>query len=608
MTHVVVTWLVAGGMFCGIGLLVRQALLPPTAGRQSAFDAFWIGLATAVGLLQVWHIWRPVTTGTVAALGVVAVIGLVRAVVSSGRSGPRVRMGAAVWVFVAAAAVSTVWLANQALGRIVLYDTGLYHATAVRWITDSAIVPGLTNLHYRLGFNNSGFLYAALFEAAGWHGRASHVVNGLLVLVLLLELLWLMIAAGATRSLAARNTLPWLLLAPAIYAVFSEDFISFSTDLPSTVVAFVVFGRLARLAASEAPLGVEQRSGALTIAALLPLAVCFKTSLLIAVAGAWLVAGALVWFARRTAPDAARVTLVIFAAFAVLLLGPWMVRGVILSGYPLYPDTHFGFPVPWRASTQVAALLRDIITAWPRGPELGLLELREFTPVHVSPDDLTFLQAPSRLVHGWSWLGPWVDHVVETGRRQILAPLALAFCACMLWLWRWWSTGTWRSTRTDYRVLLALPLLAGVWFWLLSAPSPRFGAFLFWLLAAVLFEAALPATFGIKRWHGVVYGTLCVALAVGPELVGPSSANPNTPWWFDAGADHDVGAMPLSQLTPFTTRCGLIVHVPVAGDQVWDGPLPNTPYPSPNLRLRRAGELGSGFVVDPTCAGQEKAP
>lgn len=50
------------------------------------------------------------------------------------------------------------------------YDTGLYYAQAIHWIESFGVVPGLANLHIRLGFNSTLFLLAAFlgFVGFGW--------------------------------------------------------------------------------------------------------------------------------------------------------------------------------------------------------------------------------------------------------------------------------------------------------------------------------------------------------------------------------------------------------------------------------------------------------
>jgi hypothetical protein len=49
-----------------------------------------------------------------------------------------------------------------------------------------------------------------------------------------------------------------------------------------------------------------------------------------------------------------------------------------------------------------------------------------------------------------------------------------------------------------------------------------------------------------------------------------------------------------------TTDSGLTVHVAQEGDQVFYAPLPAAPYFRRRLRLRREGDLSSGFILDRT--------
>jgi len=64
---------------------------------------------------------------------------------------------------------------------------------------------------------------------------------------------------------------------------------------------------------------------------------------------------------------------------------------------------------------------------------------------------------------------------------------------------------------------------------------------------------------------------------------------------------HSV--LPQVPLQGFKTDSGLVVHLPVNGDRVWDAPLPSAASPAAMrlelryLRLRRAGDLGAGFVM-----------
>jgi hypothetical protein len=62
---------------------------------------------------------------------------------------------------------------------------------------------------------------------------------------------------------------------------------------------------------------------------------------------------------------------------------------------------------------------------------------------------------------------------------------------------------------------------------------------------------------------------------------------------------HGLHPTPTPELHDVTTDSGLVLHVPGPGGECWYGPLPCTPFPDRRLRLRRAGDLGHGFVVAP---------
>src|ERR1700741_3901990 len=75
--------------------------------------------------------------------------------------------------------------ALNALTNGYCHDTLLYHLAAVRWVADFGSVPGLANLHGRLGFNSALHPLAALLSSPGglWLGR--EYVNSLIVIITL---------------------------------------------------------------------------------------------------------------------------------------------------------------------------------------------------------------------------------------------------------------------------------------------------------------------------------------------------------------------------------------------------------------------------------------
>ena len=64
------------------------------------------------------------------------------------------------------------------------FDSGLYHAQAIRWIEEYGVVPGLANLHCRLAYNSSAFTLTALYSMEFLVGQSLHTVAGFMAMVL----------------------------------------------------------------------------------------------------------------------------------------------------------------------------------------------------------------------------------------------------------------------------------------------------------------------------------------------------------------------------------------------------------------------------------------
>ncbi|HSI86669.1 MAG TPA: hypothetical protein VK970_22990, partial [Candidatus Methylacidiphilales bacterium] len=134
-----------------------------------------------------------------------------------------------------------------------------------------------------------------------------------------------------------------------------------------------------------------------------------------------------------------------------------------------------------------------------------------------------------------------------------------------------------------------LPLLAGLVFWFKTAPDARFGEGLFWLLpAAVLSANVFEQTNALARNKALITAMLVMSLSL---LFNWSTALQEATMISQTGWQ----APPVLSLVEKTTDSGLKLYI--AGtptQQVWDSPLPGTPYFRKTLQLRGEG-LQSGF-------------
>lgn len=67
---------------------------------------------------------------------------------------------------------------------------------------------------------------------------------------------------------------------------------------------------------------------------------------------------------RKAWPRLLPLLLISFLIFAVLLAAaiffPWILRGVIISGYPLFPSSALGAPVAWKIPKAAVSHFHDV--------------------------------------------------------------------------------------------------------------------------------------------------------------------------------------------------------------------------------------------------------
>ena len=169
---ILLTWAVAAIVLIGLGSLVLIRFDKNFLLR----DAFWLGFGVAVAVLEIWNLLLPVNATIAFLLCSGSVAGLLS------NRGALWRQIKATLQFVRSHAILgfalLLFLAIRSSGPCDYYDTGLYGAQAVRWISAYPVMPGLANVHGRLGFNSSVFLCVAALDQGAWNGLAFHLFTG----------------------------------------------------------------------------------------------------------------------------------------------------------------------------------------------------------------------------------------------------------------------------------------------------------------------------------------------------------------------------------------------------------------------------------------------
>lgn len=548
MAELLVAWTLAAGAFVGWGFALKAVLAP--RDRSSEYPLFWLGFGAVVGVLQLTQIFQPVGTTTAIVVGAVG-WGLLAVAFWAERQTLRQRIEVCAPVLLLFVPIA-VWLSNLSLGPDNHPDSGLYYFSTVRWIQTHPLPPGLGNLSYLLAFNNSYFLYVALLDVGPFFEKAQHLANPLL----LLAVLW-RCAAGFVCHLrrgtqpAAHATVAAFLLVPIVYHVRSGHLQAPFADRALFFIGIALILEVLRLLEERCE-AQATRSRMNVVFAMAVLGFVLKPAFFPQAAAAVSVVAYVCWQSAR----ATRFKTLLSAAGVVLFWCiPWLARGVILSGYPLFPSTLLAAPVTWRLDEQVVLGLSRYVKAFARVPG---------APVEDVLSD-------SAWIYRWlsvAWLDNW----------EFLIPIAIAFTALGVVLYRKAGTGT----PAVSLVYWMCPFVLALVLWFSLAPAIRFAGPLLWGVAACAFAAAARSTDGIGSAGRVVTITTTTGLAIAAL------------WHAELWLPYEV---PVPVRPPkgemFETRSGLQVRHSNGG--CFDALC--SPFKNPDLKLREEGNIAAGFEV-----------
>lgn len=502
----------------------------------STLNPIWQGLAVLTWLTLILHFVVPISSTTAVVL---CGIGLLSAFVHAIRE--RKRSGRVLeFAKIGLALLAVGFIAMFSGGPYSWYDTGLYHDQTVLWNVHQAITPGLANLHSRFGYNSSLLNLASLFE---WlPGGASHYAASLWGAVALIHGLWSLRRLWQKRhsgSPPATEDVGWVIfMIPLALMIQVRQIPSLSTDFPPLVAGMSLVLLLLRGARGE---GITRpdMAASIVIAALLctqkfSVAVFAVACLLMImiIAGKQQSWCSLEW--RRLVPA---------VIFAVILGLTWIVRGIVLSGYPLYPLSLMGLEVDWRVPKTLVDSEAAWILSWARFPRAS----------------------PDRTIYIVDWIGGWLQNRLFS--YYLIMPAAFALIALLIGRLR-------HSLHLNTRpaILFFIPFGVGFLYWWVTAPDPRFATLLLWGAAIGFWILVLPQT----GFRSVLPIVLISALTALNTIRYPP--------------------VPTVEAREFVTNSGLIVYTPAAGDRCFDLPLPCTPYPNANLMLR-GDSIREGFRI-----------
>jgi hypothetical protein len=582
MLSTAVLLLVLAFLFTGIGLLLPRRLTGDGHGLDPYLRSFWLGWAVVIAFLQIWHFFHPVNGVT---LILFAAAGLAGWALRRRPAGVALRS----WIqpanlpLLALGLLPALVVANHVMFVPAHFDHGLYHMQAVKWISTYAIVPGLGNLHHRLAFNNSNFLYAAMLNQGPLADRSYYLSNTLLAFVLIVQTgagVYRLVRSGGTFS---KSTLYEALMFPAVlWQISTTHLPGYSPDIPVFCLQVVLGACLLRLIEDQTEPGF--RNWGVLILALVVTGATVKLSfavfgLLILLAGLGVGLRRFGWKRDSRIWKFALPSIGILAAWEV----PWLVRSVILSGYPLFPSTLFGFPVSWKMPDYLADPVAYVISTWAR----TLSNAIDYTG-------------------DWTWFRAWSKFFTFEAKRAFLFGVVFAVIGLAGWVGLRISRRRAGKTAVGFdgasAALVGISLISLV-VWFVQAPDYRFSGACFW----IFLTGTLMFLFAELKAAGFV--RLPLVLAIGLLLFQILWLSPNH-FSNNLSLKLLINPVPETQLAEetrpassaevVTTQTGLQVNTPInPATDCWNLPLPCAPANDVVERLSAydPNNLGKGFFV-----------
>ena len=551
----------ASGLFLW---LLGAAAFYRSLGIESIFRAPCLGYALLVGLLQIGHLFFPIHARFAVVFVSVAALVAGGALLFGGASRviTRDRIAAALaWTvfLLGVSLLAFIPVFNGCTKSMCHIDLGLYYLKLIRWTQTFPIVPGLVNVQEQLAFNQNAFLVTSLFDSlvpnrwgifliAGflpWLGLSLSVFAIVRLLILRLQRR----ERAQAIEVAYAISLPVWISAQANFSISSA-----SPDCVISCLSIHFFLVFACFVVSEDERQRARNLGEILILGVLCISV--KSSSLGLVLGVWAIAIALLVVERRH--DFYLVFLqrrvAAMSLLAAVLLATWMGRGIMLSGYPLFPSTALAMPVPWRMPVKGIIEFQGEILRWARDPDPG--------------------SDPKKVIKTWHWFPGWCERIVAM-RTHFAWPAQIGIAGSAVLVSFSFCVSAFRRNARNL-LLLIIPLAVYSIFWFISAPDPRYFGSTMWIFAicpALVFAA-----------EGLRIGLASTLASLGAAAI-PISLLLWEFRWAWTYAEERLPAFAVMETRPVTNPHGVVVWMNPYGIQTYDSPLPSSWKPRPFLAL-----------------------
>jgi len=451
-----------------------------------------------------------------------------------------------------------------------VHDTGGYHLVAINWIVSQFIPFGLANLYSRLGFNTTWFLTnACLDQLVFFFHRPLFITNGVLLFLYFSSIIAIFEKSIKTcqenshgyleklRLIVSRMAVGDLFLILSIFPAIdiTRRFVSTaSPDMPVFFFEIIIISISLNIITNK--YSKDNKTHALFLLLIIGLlTVTVKTSaipILILICGLFIIELFNELKSGKTGSELIQAIFIerkiyLYLCVIVTLIGIFVIRGVILSGNPVFP---MPLPVqitfPWSVPSEISGkTLQDVV---------------ETARLYGSGDK-------SLLLH-MNWLGHWVIELVKHTTSLIFVWLFAIFGLLVSYYYQKDKMFL-KKSMIIQSFFIIICLVFSLLFWFNSAPDPRFGfGFLFSLPLVLLVFPVVSCQKPYPQWFNnyisyVFLAFLVLSVVLSGALILTEGIS--------------VPKMPDYSYTIEQSKNGEEIYVSNSWDQNWDMPLPNTP-------------------------------
>lgn len=441
------------------------------------------------------------------------------------------------------------------------YDTYLYHAQNIKWIEEYGVVKGLGNFHNRFAYNSSFMCLQALFSFSWCVWQSLHTLNGFLwCFMMLYSLTTLKVYKKRFffSDMLRILTLFYLCSSQTLQLISSPH-----TDLMTMLLVVYIITRWVDLLEEDVkyyfPYGILCLLGIF--------AVSVKLSAVLILVLVLKPAVQLLWEKRWK-------VILAFVGVGCIIIIPFLVRNVIISGYLVYPYASIDlFNVDWKMPVSQVEFDNHEIIAWGR-----------------MLNDVKRYEEPITI-----WLPVWLEknsvfNQVCMVLNILLLPASIGIiCRNVV------------KKRFDESLVLAsfCILFLG---WLLTAPLLRYGTIYMFLQPLFCLNIIGRKLFYLfkEQWKYVVY-IIALCICIGMLKISVSNVNMLL---------NGCSIYPVDYSNSYQVRNvewnNLEIFIPDRGDQVSYHYFPSTPYLARLELIELRGEnIEDGFRIKEEYIGRQ---